>query len=306
MRILLTGGTGWIGRGVASKLRADGHEVAVLTRSIRRALDTVKSQVRFIEWDPRGSTVPDLTGFDPEAVIHLAGESIARRWTKGRKREIRDSRVNSTSLLMKALRPVVEKHPVRVICASAIGYYGPRGDEELDETSPGGKGFLADLCRKWESAALDAGLPQSRRTCVRIGVVLGRGGGALKKLLPAFRVGLGGPSGSGRQWMSWIHYDDLISLIAFLLSSPDAPPVVNATAPHPVTNRDFADALGRALGVPAVLPAPAFLLKLALGEMADVVLEGQRVLPHAAEKIGFHFTHPQLDEALASIRGRRL
>ena len=257
---------------------------------------------RFIEWDPESDNTPNLIEEGLDAVIHLSGESIATgRWSVKRKRQIRDSRVLGTRKLMKALEPLARAKALRVISASAIGYYGPHDDEELDETAPSGKGFLAEVCREWESEALGADLPGAKVSCIRIGVVLGRGSGALPELLKPFRAGLGGPAGTGRQWMSWIHYDDLIGIFCHTLTSSSPPKILNATAPYPVTNEEFSKTLARTLGQPAFFRAPAFALKAALGEMSSLVLEGQRVLPRASLSSGFRFRFETLEPALRDI-----
>jgi uncharacterized protein (TIGR01777 family) len=292
MRVLVTGGTGLVGTPLRRALASAGHEVTVVTRR------PASHAARAVSWD----ALPDaIAGTD--AVVHLAGAPVAAgRWTPARKAEIRDSRVETTRAVVRAIA-ATRSRPSVLVSASAIGFYGDRGDEPLDEDAPPGSGFLADVCRAWEDAAREAERLDVRVVRVRIGVVLARDGGALAAMLPPFRLGLGGPLGGGRQWMSWIHRDDVVALLMAALSGVTWHGAVNATAPHPVTNADFARALGRAVHRPAVLPVPAFALRLALGEMATVLLDGQRVVPAAARAHGFTFRFPYLDGALVDCLG---
>jgi hypothetical protein len=236
-----------------------------------------------------------------DVVVNLAGSPIAdKRWTPQTKEQLRQSREGTTTAIVTTLAKL-KTRPVLLLNASAIGFYGPRGDEELTEDAPSGDGFLASLCREWEGAAGAAERLGVRVVTPRIGVVLGREGGALARMLPIFRLGLGGPLGRGTQWMSWIHVEDLVGLLMFLMSNAAGGPV-NATAPHPVTNAEFSRTLGRALGKPAFLPAPGFAMKLMLGEMAEeLLLTGQRVLPRRAQSLGFHFRFPFIAGALNDI-----
>ncbi len=303
MRIVVTGGTGFIGRPLCQRLVGLGHAVTVLTRNPGAARSVLDPRMSVIGWEGfRGPTDGLMAALgDGDVIINLAGAPIAAgRWNAQVKDRLRQSREGTTSALVAALSKLPTR-PVLLISASAIGYYGPRGDEPLTEESPSGVGFLASLCREWEAAARAAERLGVRVVLPRIGVVLGRHGGALAKMLPAFRMGLGGPVGSGAQWMSWIHLDDLIELLLFLLNEAVGGPV-NATAPHPVTNREFARTLGRTLGRPAWARVPAPVLRLLLGEMAEeLLLTGQRVLPHRAEALGFRFRYPTLSEALGAI-----
>jgi hypothetical protein len=234
-------------------------------------------------------------------VINLAGAPIAEgRWSPHTKDLLRRSREGATTAIVTTLARL-KTRPVLLLNASAVGFYGPRGDEELTEDAPSGDGFLASLCREWEGAAGAAERLGVRVVTPRIGVVLGRDGGALTRMLPIFRLGLGGPLGHGRQWMSWIHLDDLVELLMFLMNRAASGPV-NATAPHPVTNAEFSKTLGRTLGKPSFLRAPGFAMKLAFGDMAEeLLLTGQRVLPRKAQAMGFHFRYPFLAGALNDI-----
>jgi hypothetical protein len=302
MRIVVTGGTGFIGLPLCWRLAERGHNVTVFTRNIEQARSKVPPSVMLVAWQGSGATdevVATLGG--SEILINLAGEPVAAgRWTPRVKDRLRRSREGVTSALVAALAKL-KTRPALLISASAIGYYGPNTDEWLTEESPSGTGFLASLCREWEAAARAAERLGVRVVIPRIGVVLGRGGGALSKMMPAFRMGLGGPVGDGRQWISWIHLDDLIELLLFLLDEAVSGPM-NATAPHPVTNEEFARTLGLALNRPARLRMPAFVLRLMLGDMAEeLLLTGQRVVPRRAEIMGFRFLYPRLEDALHAI-----
>jgi hypothetical protein len=293
--ILLSGGSGMLGTAVRQALRARGAGVLQLVRR-----DPVESGQ--LMWDPGASTpVADsepLEGLD--AAIHLSGASVAaHRWTPAWKREMWLSRVESTRALVATLA-ALRQRPKTLLVASATGIYGNRGDELLDESSSPGSGFLADLCREWEAAARPAVEAGIRVVHLRFGVVLGSGAGALGKMLPLFRLGLGGRLGSGRQWMSWISLVDAGSAILFVLDTPTLAGPVNLTAPQSVTNGEFTRALGKAVHRPAILPVPAFVLRLALGALADeALLAGARVVPAKLCDAGFQFMHPTVDAALA-------
>ena len=290
--VAITGASGLIGHALVGRLRANGKRVRRLVRSPR------PESPDDIVWDPmRGVLAPrDLEG--AEAVIHLAGEPIAQRWTSARRRAIRESRVRGTELLARAIT-ALERKPSVLLSGSAVGYYGDRGDEAVSEESPAGADFLAGVAQEWEAAAgaaRDAGV---RVVLLRSGIVLNPHGGALEKLLPPFRLGVGGPLGSGRQWMSWIALDDHLRAMEHALATTGLHGPVNVAAPNPVTNAEFAATLGRALGRPALVPVPAFALELLYGEMARAtLLAGQRVLPKALLRSGFRFEHPTLEEAL--------
>jgi uncharacterized protein (TIGR01777 family) len=294
MTIVIAGGTGFLGTALTHALRADGHRVIILTRQPR-------NQDEF-----RWSTDGNDTGWTgvlegAHALINLAGESIAGgRWTAARKDAILASRVKATTALVSAIKTAT-RIPSTFISASAIGIYGTRGDEPLTEHSPLGSDYLAGVCREWESLALAAS-PHSRVVLIRSGMVLAREGGALPQLALPFKLFAGGPAGTGRQYMSWISLVDWVGLVRWALTTGSVAGPLNLTAPSPVTNAEFARVLGRALRRPAVMPAPAFALRLALGEMADaLVLGGQRVLPAQAQKLGYEFTYSTLEPALRSI-----
>lgn len=297
--IAVGGSTGLVGNALIAALEQDGHAVR---RLIRRP---VKNRDTEIYWNPKSGEIDakELSGVD--AVVHLGGVNITEhRWTDEFKKQLRESRVRSTQLLSETLATLDQKPRVHVN-ASAIGYYGLRGDEPLDETSPGGKGFLADVCRDWE-AATQASWESGIRVCqMRIGVVLSPAGGALHKMLTPFRMGLGGTLGSGQQYMSWIALPDLVSSIQFALDHDPLYGAVNATAPHPVTNHEFTRTLGEVLHRPAVLPTPAFAVRLMMGrEMADeLLLGGAKIYPRRLETEGFRFRSPDLRVALQQLLG---
>jgi uncharacterized protein (TIGR01777 family) len=295
--ILVTGGTGFIGRALIDSLLADGHRVTVLTRDVAAARKQLPAAVEAID------DLAALEGVD--AVVNLAGENLGSgRWSAARKQRFIDSRVDITRRLVDWMRTLSRK-PAVLVSGSAIGWYGPRGDETLDEDSTPGSDFSARLCQAWEAEAMTAEALGLRVCRVRIGVVLGadggKPGGALKQMLPSFRLGLGGPMGSGRQWMSWVHRSDLVALIRWLVDQGTVSGPYNGTAPEPATNADFAAALGRALHRPALLPMPGAALKLIVGEMAEILLAGQKVLPQRARAEGFAFRFPTLDAALADV-----
>lgn len=295
MHILITGGTGFIGSTLGARLLQAGHTLTVLTRDVARAQARLPA-VRAI------GTLDEAR--DVEAVVNLAGEPLTDgRWNSVRKQAFRDSRIGATRRLIAwmARQPV---RPRVLVSGSAIGYYGPRDDTPLDESAPPGDDFAAQLCRDWETEAMQAEGLDVRSCRLRTGIVLGTGGGALAKMLPPFRLGAGGPMGDGRQWMSWVHRDDLVRLIQWLLDNDHAGGAYNGTAPQPATNRDFARTLGKALHRPALLPTPAPALRLMFGEMAQLLLTGQRVLPAHALAEGFTFQFPTLDAALSDLLRR--
>jgi len=275
-------------------LTNDKHSLHVLSR---HAGTNLPGGVKLSAWDPVRGEPPADSLSDADAIIHLAGEPVAQRWTTDTKQKIRDSRVNGTRHLVQALSKLSQR-PQTLVCASAIGYYGDRGDETLTESSAPGSGYLAEVCEAWEKEARAAESLGVRVVRVRIGIVLDARGGALAKMLPPFKMGLGGKLGSGRQWMSWIHIQDVVSLIQLALAQP-LTGAVNAVAPNPATNADFTKALGAALKKPTLFPVPKFALGIMFGEMSEVLLASQRVLPRAAESAGFRFQFPDLAPALA-------
>lgn len=299
MRVAVSGSTGLVGSEVVASLTAAGHEVV---RLVRRAPAPGEKAVR---WDPGKGEIDAarLEGLD--AVVHLAGENIVSgRWNAARKAAIRDSRVNGTRLLCGALAGLAHP-PKTLVCASAIGYYGDRGADVLTEESPHGAGFLPDVCREWESATEAAMRKGIRVVALRIGVVLSPKGGALSRMLPPFRAGLGGVIGSGKQYVSWVALDDLVGIVLHALQSGELRGPVNAVAPVPVTNRELTEALGKALSRPTLLPVPAFALRLAMGEMAAaLLLASARVVPRRLEETRYRFRFPELHGALRHLLGR--
>lgn len=296
MKVLVTGATGFIGRALVAALRERGDEVRALARDPAKARAGLG--VDAFAWDSR-SAVPADAMKDVDGVVHLAGEGLAdKRWSAARKAVLLDSRVEGTRRVVEAVA-AASPRPKVLVSGSAIGFYGDVPEGDLDETSAAGLDFLAKLCVAWEKEARAAETFGVRVVCVRSGVVLGKGGGALAKMLLPFKMGAGGPIGSGKQWMSWIHLDDEVGLILHALDRADVRGPLNATAPAPARNKAFVRALGRALHRPAIAPAPAFAMKLAFGEMAAVVLlAGQKVLPAKAQATGYHFRHPDLDAAM--------
>lgn len=304
MKILVTGATGFVGRPLVRRLLAAGHEVEAFSRDSEHAASVLPARCRVDGWNPRAGV--SLAHLEPlDAVIHLAGEGIAdARWSDGRKQALYRSRIDTTRALVKAMAELpAARRPKTFVCASATGYYGDRGDEELDERSAVGSGFLADICRDWEKEAFAAEAHGIRTVAVRTGVVLDRDGGALDKMLPPFRLGVGGRIGSGKQWMSWIHLDDLVELFRFAIDNPQVRGPLNGVAPNPVTNAQLTAALARVLGRSALFPVPAFALKVAFGEMSTVLLGSQRVRPAVAERLGFKFEFADIAAALAEICG---
>jgi uncharacterized protein (TIGR01777 family) len=295
MRTLITGATGLVGRALLPRLES----AVVLTRDPVRAggrLGPVEAQA----WNPESGPPPLAALRHVDVVFNLAGEPVAGgRWTAERRRRIRDSRVLGTCHLVAAIAEL-ERRPRVLVSASAVGYYGDRGDEELDEGSAVGRGFLARVCADWEREALAATRLGLRVVCLRTGIVLAPGGGALARMLKPFRMGLGGPLGSGRQWMPWVHIEDLVGLLLHAGRSDRLSGPMNGVGPRPSTNTEFARALGRALHRPAVLPVPRWLLRAAFGQMSEILTASQRVFPRVAQRSGYVFKHAELDCALAA------
>ena len=302
MKIAIAGGTGFLGRALADRLSAAGHDLVVLTRADAPPAP-LPPRARAVTWNPDGRTGAWSAAIDgADAVVNLAGESIAaRRWSQAHKRRVLESRLDATRSLAAAIRAAA-RPPAVFVSGSAVGYYGPRGDEVVTEETAAGNDFLARVSVQWETEAASAAGTRTRVACIRTGLVLSTEGGALPRMLLPFKLGAGGPAGSGRQYWPWIHRDDWVALVEWTIGTSAASGAVNATAPNPVTNKEFARALGRALHRPAFMPAPAFALRLALGEMADaLLLSGQRAVPAKAERLGFSFRYPRVDEALASL-----
>jgi len=295
MRTLVTGATGFVGRHLLPRLKRP----VILSRSgskNRGALNPY--DVTAYDWSPRRGPPPEQAFDNVDVVVHLAGENVASgRWTRAKKQRIRASRVQGTTNLVTALAGLA-KPPRLLISASAVGYYGSRGEELLTESSSPGDDFLADVCVAWEAAAMAAADVGVRVVTLRTGLVLGPGGGALDAMLKPFRWGLGGRLGSGQQWISWIHLDDLVELILFLRDHETIHGPVNVTSPTPCRNADFTQVLAEAVHRPAVLPVPAPMLRLALGQFSSVLLASQRAIPELALRSGFHFRYPEVDEAL--------
>ncbi len=328
MRVTLTGATGLIGTTLVERLHAEGTEVTVLSRDRARA--EAKLGVKAVSWDLLSEPAPKHALEGRDAVVHLAGENVAQRWSTSAKRAIRESRTIGTRHLVEGLSECATSasgtpgnadgdrggnrgaddgeggggRPAVLVSASAIGYYGPHREEPLDEEAPPGSDFLAQVCVAWETQARAALRLGMRAVQVRTGVVLDPRGGALAKMLPPFRMGVGGPVAGGAQYVSWIHVDDLVGVIHAALSDERWSGPVNGTAPEPVTNRDLSHALGRALHRPALLPVPAAALALLYGEMAQIVTTGARVLPAKPLVLGYEFRHPHLDEALEAALSR--
>ncbi|HTS56820.1 MAG TPA: TIGR01777 family oxidoreductase [Terriglobales bacterium] len=292
-KVLVSGSSGLVGSALLPRLAANGWPA---TRLIHRS----PAGPGQISWDPSRPIPPEsVSGFD--AVIHLAGETIAERWTESKKQAIRDSRVLGTRNIAEALAQAA-KPPALLVAASAIGYYGDRADEVLNEESAGGQGFLAEVCREWEAATQAAAKAGVRTVLARFGIVLSTSGGALAKMLPPFRLGMGGRVGSGGQWWSWVALDDVVGAIEHVMKTNALAGPVNVVSPSPVTNREFTNSLASALSRPAIFPMPAFAARLALGQMADeLLLASQRVEPARLRGSGYRFRRPDLDAALAAI-----
>jgi uncharacterized protein len=304
VKVAVTGATGTIGSALVRELAARGDEVTALSRDAQRARQALG--VEAAGWErPKSEPPPAEALRGRDGVVNLLGEPLARRWTDDAKREIRDSRILGTRNLVAALAALPDGERPRVLVSqSGIDWYGARGDEPVDESEPAGSGFVAQLTVEWEAEARRAEDLGVRAVTTRTGVVVSPSGGALEKMLPPFRLGVGGPVAGGRQYVSWIHLDDVVGALAFCLSTEAAGGPVNVTAPGPVTNRDFSKALGRVLRRPAVAPVPALAMKILYGEMAVIVTTGRRAVPQRLQELGYEFRRPDLDDALREATGK--
>jgi uncharacterized protein len=298
VRVAVTGATGTIGRALVAALLGRGDEVVALSRDAGRAREVLEPAVEAFSWPaPKDEPPPTAALEGVDGVVHLLGEPIAQRWTDSARREIRDSRVLSTRNLVAGLGELSER-PVVLVSQSGGGYYGWRGDEPVDESGPPGDDFLAQLSVDWEGEARKAEELGMRVALTRTGVVLSPSGGALEKMLPFFKLGVGGPVAGGRQYVPWIHLDDMVGALVFSMDDPDVRGPVNASAPEPVTNAELSKTLGRVLRRPAFAPVPAFAVKLLYGEMASVVTTGVRMVPRKLRELGYEFNRPDLEPAL--------
>ena len=293
-RVAVTGATGRVGTRLVKTLKDRGDEVCVLSRNPKRASEQLG--VEAFEWDPKSDGAPSEALAGRDAIVHLAGEDVGQRWSEDVKKEISASREKGTRNLVTGIFAATPRPPA-LIGASASGYYGPHGDEIVDETAPPGTDWLSEVCVRWEQQT-DAAKLGLRVVKVRTGIVLDTEGGALAKMLPPFRAGLGGSIGNGKQYMPWIHLDDLVGIYLAAIDHPTFSGPINASSPNPATNKDFGKALGKALHRPAMAPVPAFVIKGMYGAMSQIVLTGVRMVPGRADELGYEFRHPDLDEAL--------
>lgn len=301
-KVLVTGATGLVGKALVKKLIEEKiYQVKVLSTNLDRAWSVLPPEVEGLSWNVNQASISPTALDDVDVVVHLAGEGIAnKRWNEKQKKKILNSRVLSSRLLIEKMKENKVK-PKKFISASAIGIYGDAGDETLTEKSNRGKGFLAEVCIAWEASVLENDIEEMKSCVVRTGLVLSDKGGALAKMLPAFKLGLGGKLGSGNQYMSWIHIDDLVSIYMNLIKKDEIAEIYNAVSPNPVTNSSFTKTLGKQLKRPSVLPVPGAMLKVALGEMSGLLLESQRVVPEQLMKESFDFKHSKLESALEDI-----
>ncbi|HXF38810.1 MAG TPA: TIGR01777 family oxidoreductase [Blastocatellia bacterium] len=303
MKILISGATGLIGRALCHVLNEDGHTIVGVSRSSRKPSGLNVGEM--YQWDSQAGPPPEAALNQVDAVINLAGEPIAaKRWSDQQKKSIRDSRIVTTRNLVEGMRRAKRK-PEVFVSSSAVGYYGNRGDERLEETSPPGRGFMSEVCQEWEREAARASELGIRVVFVRTGVVLSADGGALEKMLPPFKMGAGGRLGSGKQWFPWIHIDDIVGIFRHSIVNAKATGPINGAAPQPATNAEFTRELGHALHRPAFLPVPEIALRILMGEMAGVLFDSQRVIPAAALASGYEFRYPQLGPALADVLSRK-
>lgn len=301
MKIMVSGATGFIGKELIKKLNEKGHEISVLTRNPETARFHIPAHCNIHLWNPEKYGLAPSVLKDVDAIINLAGEGIAdRHWSPERKRKILKSRVLSTRRLVEAMT-YMDKKPDVFVSASAIGFYGNRGEEFLSETQYKGRGFLSDVCQKWEDEIFKAKNIGVRTVACRIGMVLGHDGGALNKMLPPFKLGVGGKLGNGSHWMSWIHVHDLVNMLIHAVENSSMDGVYNAVAPHPVRNKEFTSTLGKILKRPTLFTIPGFGLKVGLGELSNLLLDSQRVLAKKVMNTGFEFQYPHLEEALQEI-----
>ncbi len=296
MKIVITGGSGFVGSKLCELLIKEGHSVTIIGHSPpRKEMD----RVSFVKANLMEGEVPSIFG-ECDAIVHLAGAPIFHRWTESYKRLILDSRVKTAKAIYQFLSQSKQR-PKVFVSASASGFYGDRGDTLLDESAAEGRDFLASVCTEWEKAAENFSSLGMRAVEVRTATVLGPGGGALAKMIPLFRLGLGGKLGTGKQWFPWIHLEDLSQIYVQAITNPRLSGPINAVAPETLRNRDFTQALGHALKRPAILPAPAFALRLVFGELAEALLTSQKVIPKKLEQLGFHFSYPTMKKALSQI-----
>ncbi len=303
MKVVVSGATGSIGRALVEELVARGDEVTALSRNAGAAREALG--VNAAQWaDPQSEPAPVDALCGADAVVHLLGEPVAQRWSDSAKREIRESRVLGTRNLVAALRELPEgERPGTLVSQSATGLYGPRGDDRVDESAAAGSDFLAEVTEAWEAEALTAEELGMRAVMTRTGVVLSSSGGALEKMLPPFKLGVGGPVAGGRQYVPWVHLEDVVGALVFALDTPSASGPLNVTAPEPVTNGELSKALGRALHRPALAPVPGLALKLLYGDMASIILGGVRAVPRRLLDLGYEFRRPDLDDALRQATG---
>ena len=299
MNVTVSGATGRVGRHLVAALKARGDDVVALSRDPDKAGEQLG--VKAYAWDLKNEAVPKEALLGRDAVVHLAGEDVGQRWNKEIKAEILDSREKGTRNMVHSIFET-KPRPKTFICASAAGYYGDRGSEVVDEAEPSGSDWLSEVVARWERQAETAKVG-TRLVIVRTGIVLDADGGALAKMLPPFKAGVGGPIGSGKQYMPWIHLDDLIGIYLAAIDNQDFHGPINASAPEPATNKDFAKALGHAIKRPALAPVPGIAIKAMYGEMSQIVLKGVRMVPGRAAELGYEFQHPDLGEALRSTLG---